>query len=133
VQLRELDDELRCAVDEPHDAAGVNDSDQTSEPSARKAMPFGNTGSSSTTSSPSPLVTSTAKIRPGREFLAGSDSPRGSVNHSRPSGPNARSFGPSSRMPPHLGGDDLDRTVGRDALDPRRGAPPWPMPPFWVT
>ena len=34
-------------------------------------MPFGNTGPSSMTSSPSPDATSRAKIRPGSEFFAG--------------------------------------------------------------
>ena len=80
-------------------------------------MPFGKTAPSSMTSSPSPDPRSRAKIRPGSEFFAGSESPRGSVNHSLPSGPKARSFGPSRRTPPTSVATDRDGTVGRDALD----------------
>ena len=69
-----------------------------------KAIPFGYTSGRSIRNSPVPPEPS-AKRRPGARLSGAkrsSCSVPESVNHSRPSGPKARSFGPASSYPPML-------------------------------
>ena len=72
-------------------------------------------------------------MRPGCEFFAGSESPRGSVNHSRPSGPKARSLGPSRRTPATSVATTSTAPSVVTRWMPGVVRPPLPIPPFCVT
>ena len=120
VALGQLDDELRCAVDQAHHAAGERLGPVQARRRRRRRCRWG---------TPAPArrqLAVTGRDVDGEEpavgcrSAPGSAPPRGSVNHSRPSGPKARSFGTVERDP----ADRRERlghlAVERRPLDPGR-------------